>query len=74
MTPLTPQPHFCKAPAYQLFAQQAQDLDAEGALLRAAVAISLHDHPEVELLHVEHQLDQLANTILARVHSDAWLP
>lgn len=66
----TPKPHYCNAAAHELFAAQVKDLDAEGALLRAAVAISMHDMPTVDYRAVEDQLDQLANRVLSRVHSD----
>lgn len=63
-------PQYCLEAAYDLFAAQVVDLDAPGALLRGAVAISMHEMPHVELSDVEDQLQTLANRILGRVHSD----
>ena len=63
-------PQYCLEAAYDLFAAQLQDLDADGALLRAAVAISMHEMPEVDYLAIEDRLQGMANRILSRVHSD----
>jgi regulator of sirC expression with transglutaminase-like and TPR domain len=63
-------PQYCLENAYDLFAAQLQDLDADGALLRAAVAISMHEMPEVDYRQVEDRLQGLANRVLARVRSD----
>ena len=63
-------PQYCLEAAYDLFAAQALDLDADGALLRAAVAISMHEMPHVDPTQVEDRLQGIANRILSRVHSD----
>ena len=85
MNAFTPRPHYCNDVAFSRFAEQVANLDAGGALLRAAVAISIHDaeemqdtdHGSVEIavefaveFAVEKQLQDLADRILARVHSD----
>lgn len=69
MSQSTPKPHYCSDTAYQLFAAQVKDLEADGALLRAAVAISLNDLPTADYRTVEDELDQLANRILSQVSS-----
>ncbi|MCB9870061.1 MAG: hypothetical protein H6836_07950 [Planctomycetes bacterium] len=63
-------PHYCNDAAFELFAAQVADLDAEGALLRAAVAIAMCDLPDADYLEVERRLDGLARQVLERVHSD----
>lgn len=70
MSQSTPKPHYCSETAYELFAAQVQDIEADGALLRAAVAISLYELPTADYRTVEDQLDQLADRILSQVNSD----
>ena len=70
MNDSAPQPHYCSTAAYDLFAQQVQDLEAEGALLRAAIAIAMHEMPELEYQVIEDQITEISNEILSRVHSD----
>ena len=70
MNDSSPQPHYCSTAAYDLFAQQVQDLEAEGALLRAAIAIAMHEMPELDYRVIEDQITEISNEILSRVHSD----
>jgi regulator of sirC expression with transglutaminase-like and TPR domain len=63
-------PHYCLENAYDLFAAQLQNLEADGALLRATVAISMHEMPHVNYVEVEDRLQGLANRVLSRVSSD----
>ncbi len=70
MTSSKSKPHFCKPEAYELFETQVLDLNADGALLRAAVAISMHQLGPVDVLEIEDQLEKLASNIRARVRSD----
>jgi len=65
-----PRPHYCRDAAYDFFAAQLPDLESDGALLRAAVAISMHEMPEVDFQAVDDRLQGLANRVLSRVRSD----
>jgi regulator of sirC expression with transglutaminase-like and TPR domain len=60
-------PVHCRGAAHQLFRAQLRDLDAPGALLRAAVAISMHELEGVTPAAVEARLDAYARTIRERV-------
>jgi regulator of sirC expression with transglutaminase-like and TPR domain len=60
-------PLHCRPGAHELFREQVADLEAPGALLRAAVAIAMHELPDADPLAVEARLDQYAAHIEARV-------
>jgi len=62
-------PLHCRQKAHDLFAAQAQALDAPGALLRAAVAISMHELPDARPADVEAALDGFAARVRDRVRS-----
>jgi regulator of sirC expression with transglutaminase-like and TPR domain len=67
MTASTPRPHYCNQVAYDLFARESRNLDAKGALLRAAVAVAMHDAPDTDLEQVERRIDDLAQRVLDRL-------
>jgi len=64
-----PSPAKCRPEAYQLFAEQVGQLAAPRALMRAAVAISMHELRHASFVVVEQQLDQWADEILHNVKS-----
>lgn len=70
MTTFPSRPAYCRDEAFDLFAAQVADLDAENALLRAAVSISMHALPDIDYRAVEDRLQGMADRILARVSSD----
>ena len=68
-------PHACRPSAFDLFARQVPVLDAEPAqaaraLLRAAVAISMHELEDADPLGVERRIADLADQVRRRVRSE----
>ena len=53
--------------AHELFRAQLADLDAPGALLRAATAISMHELAEVDPAAVETRIEEYAARVRERV-------
>mgnify|MGYP002624592091 CR=1 FL=1 len=69
-------PRACRPAAYALFAANARDLDAPGALLRCAVAISMHELADATPELVEASIDALGARVRAKVtsrRSEAYL-
>jgi len=60
-------PVHCRRKAHEVFRAQLADLDAPGALLRAAVAISMHEMPEGDPAAVESRIDEYAARVCERV-------
>ncbi len=60
-------PLHCRSRAHEVFRAQLADLDAPGALLRAAVAISMHELPDADPAAVERRIDAYAVRVRERV-------
>lgn len=60
-------PVHCRKKAHEVFRAQLADLDAPGALLRAAVAISMHEIPDADPAAVEARIDEYAARVCERV-------
>src|SRR5262245_10633177 len=60
-------PLHCRRRAHERFRAQLDDLDAPGALLRAAVAISMHEITDAEPAAVEARIDEYAARVRERV-------
>jgi len=63
-----PRPVKCQPEAFDLFADQVRVIDAPTALLRAAVAISMHELVQASPAVVERQIQDWAEAIRKRVH------
>lgn len=66
----TPQPLHCRGQAYALLAEQLPSLDTTRGLIRAAVAVAMHELEDADLTSVEARLDELAHQVRQRVHHD----
>jgi regulator of sirC expression with transglutaminase-like and TPR domain len=62
-------PRFCRRAAYEEFAAQLPTLEVTDSLVRAAVAISMHELENVSPDGVERSLDQIADGVQRRVKS-----
>jgi regulator of sirC expression with transglutaminase-like and TPR domain len=60
-------PRYCRRAAYDLFAAQMQTLEETDALVRAAVAVSMHELPAGSVDRVEQSIADLAAEIRGRV-------
>lgn len=60
------QPLRCRPECYRAFARQVERLEEPGALLRAAAAIALHEHPDADLDLVERRVESLATAVRER--------
>ena len=60
-------PLHCRRKAHELFRAQVPDLDAPGALLRAAVAISMHELADADPAAVEARVEEYAARVRERV-------
>lgn len=71
MPPIPPTPTYCRPRAYLAFAREVARLDPHGydALLRAAVAISMHELDDASIGAVEGAVDQLAARVRGRAPS-----
>jgi regulator of sirC expression with transglutaminase-like and TPR domain len=59
---------FCCAPAaFELLKRQAKVIDSSDALLRGAIAISMHQNQDVDPAHVDSQIQNIADTVRRRV-------
>ncbi|QQE12902.1 transglutaminase family protein [Planctomycetota bacterium] len=65
----TPQPMHCRVEAYDYLADQLQNIDCTQNLLRAAIAVSMHELDNVVPTEIESELLQLTNKIAARLNS-----
>lgn len=62
-------PRFCRRAAYDEFAAQLQTLEMTDSLVRAAVAVSMHELDGVLPDDAERSLDDLANQVQRKVKS-----
>ena len=62
-------PRYCRPAAYELFAAQLPTLEETNSLVRAAVAVSMHELSDACPEAVEQSLSDLATEISARVIS-----
>jgi len=60
-------PLHCRRQAHELFRAQVGNLDAPGALLRAAVAISMHELADADPAAVEARIEEYAARVCERV-------
>jgi regulator of sirC expression with transglutaminase-like and TPR domain len=60
------QPVHCRPACFEAFRAALEDLARPGALLRAAAAIALHEHPDADLDLVEQRVAGLAQQVLAQ--------
>ena len=58
---------YCRKAAYEFFAQQLPALEETDSLVRAAIAVSMHELPHVDPAAVERALDEIAADIRGRV-------
>lgn len=63
-------PRHCNEAAFDLFGEQVRNLEAEGALLRAAIAVAMHEMPEVDYRDAEDTIQGFADRVRSRVRSD----
>jgi len=61
------EPTHCRLDAFTLLADQLPDLHTTDGLVRAAVAVSMHELDEAGLMGVETTLDDLAEQVQGRV-------
>ena len=60
---------YCRPGAYELFAAQLSGAPSTDALVRGAVAISMHELDDADLGQVESNLDRLASIVRLRARS-----
>ena len=65
-------PAYCRPQAYAAFAAEMTHAETTRGLLRAACAIARHDRPTAEPRQTENAIDNLAETVLRRVHSQSF--
>lgn len=53
----------CRPACFQAFSEALERLDQPGALLRAASAVALHEHPDADLDLVERRVEGLAEEV-----------
>ena len=66
----TPQPVHCRLEAYDYLADQLCHINRTPNLLRAGIAIAMHELEDLDVKSVEQELDQLAQKISLRVNSN----
>ena len=64
-------PAFCHPAAYEAFACELPQLETTRGLFRAAFAIARHEYPHSDVSHSERTIDDLAETVRKRVHSES---
>jgi regulator of sirC expression with transglutaminase-like and TPR domain len=64
-----PPPINCRTKAFELFARQMPVVDTTEGLMRAAVAISMHELPRADPADVDHQIQRLADRVRKRLRS-----
>ncbi|MCC7085114.1 MAG: transglutaminase family protein [Pirellulales bacterium] len=62
-------PRFCRPAAYDAFVAQLSTLETTDSLVRAAVAVSMHELDGVLADGVERSLDELADNVRRKVNS-----
>jgi len=65
------EPAYCRPDAYAAFAERLADIESAEGLFRAAFTISLHECPEASLSEAETIVENLADSVRKRVHSDS---
>jgi regulator of sirC expression with transglutaminase-like and TPR domain len=61
-------PTYCRREAFDTFRQHLPNLADTNALLRAATAVAMHENPRADADLVLARVDQLADTVRARLH------
>ncbi|MEM7203380.1 MAG: transglutaminase-like domain-containing protein [Planctomycetota bacterium] len=64
-----PSPTYCRPEAFELFAESVERLDSNYGLLMAAVAISMHELPDVDVAGVDSALQNITDTVRERAPS-----
>jgi regulator of sirC expression with transglutaminase-like and TPR domain len=62
-------PRHCRTEAFEAFAREVRDLERADALLRAAIAISMHERPSVDMEQVIARVEELAERVRGRVRT-----
>jgi regulator of sirC expression with transglutaminase-like and TPR domain len=62
-------PRYCRPAAYELFTSQLPTLEETNSLVRAAVAVAMHEFPDANPDEVDRTLKQIADEISGRVVS-----
>ncbi|HZZ27116.1 MAG TPA: transglutaminase-like domain-containing protein [Pirellulales bacterium] len=62
-------PRYCRSAAYELFARELPSLEETSSLVRAAIAVSMHELDGVDTAAVEQTLAEIAQEICSRVCS-----
>src|SRR5687767_2884355 len=65
------QARYCRPEAYALFARQVPAIETSSGLLKAAVALSMHDLDDVTPQFVEEVLAKYAEEVRGRVKSSS---
>lgn len=62
-------PIYCRPHAFELFAAQVPFLDERRGLLKAAIAMSMHELDDVEPAFIDEKLESAADLVRSRVRS-----
>lgn len=62
-------PRYCRPVAYELFAGQLATLEETDSLVRASVAVSMHELDNVDPAEIEKKISEMAQEIKSRVPS-----
>ncbi|MEO1235704.1 MAG: transglutaminase-like domain-containing protein [Planctomycetota bacterium] len=65
-----PAPLHCRPEAFDTLARSLEAVDTTRGLVRCAVAVSMHQHPDADADAVERELQRLSQTIADRTQSD----
>src|SRR5438105_2349067 len=68
-TSMVPSPLYCRPAAFGLFRAQLPSLEETDSLVRATVAVAMHERDDCDPDEVDHTLEQLAAEIGRRVTS-----
>lgn len=63
-------PIACRVEAWELFTEQVPQISTNAGLLRAAIALSMHELPDVNPAEVERRLYRFSGRILGRVRGN----
>lgn len=69
MNPIEHTPLHCRPEAFDALAGELDALDTTRGLLRCATAVAMHQMPDATFIRVEEQIEQLAETVAARMQS-----
>jgi regulator of sirC expression with transglutaminase-like and TPR domain len=64
-----PVPRYCRPVAYELFVQQLTTLEETNSLVRAVVAVSMHELDDIDPVEIEKTLSEIAHEISLRAPS-----